>query len=398
MGFTPAVRKKRKARIAISGPTGSGKTFTALTLAQPLADGGKIALLDTEGGRALDYADIFTYDHDSLGKPYSPARYIQAIHEAERAGYAVLVIDSLSHAWFAEGGVLDIVDKEASRNRGNKYKAWEKGTPAQNSLVEAILASPLHIITTMRAKMAYEVIQEEQNGRIIFKGVKKIGLAPVQRNELEYEFSIWAEMDQDHRLMISKSTISHLQDAVIDRPGIELGQQIHQWLTSPNDSTTDDNPSPKSLPTPTAKTQPESTASPEAAVDPAATSQPKPAPEAQKDLARMHALGSSLGMDHEEVRSFAANVISADLDSLKDLTAADRKTVLAGLQRNINELEKAKAQRIHHANGDDGYSDRAGKKTPFDSAIPPAGAGPDGVQPQAAPAPEGTPHETLLDA
>ena len=43
-----------------------------------------------------------------------PGGYIAAIRAAESAGYDVLIIDSLSHGWVGEGGVLDMHDRATS--------------------------------------------------------------------------------------------------------------------------------------------------------------------------------------------------------------------------------------------------------------------------------------------
>ncbi len=221
VAFHPASRQSVKARIALAGPSGSGKTYTGLVLASALAAGGSVAVIDTEKGSASLYADEFKFDTLELDPPFDPARYVAAIHAAEQAGYAVILIDSLSHAWSDEGGVLDIVDKEAERSRGNKFAAWRKGTPAHNSLVGAIVRSSAHVVATMRTKTAYAV--EESGGRT---SVRKIGLEPIQREGIDYEFTVFGEINLSHTLVITKSRFKDLQDAVIAKPGPELGAGI----------------------------------------------------------------------------------------------------------------------------------------------------------------------------
>ena len=95
--FRKAEKRKAKLRLAITGPAGSGKTYGTLLIAQGL--GGKIAMLDTENGSGDLYADKFDYDVAVIQAPYTVQKYITGIHEAERAGYNVIIIDSLSHAW-----------------------------------------------------------------------------------------------------------------------------------------------------------------------------------------------------------------------------------------------------------------------------------------------------------
>ena len=112
MPFTKATKQEAKLRLALAGPSGSGKTYTALQIATHL--GGPIALVDTERGSARKYADLFSFDVLELDS-FHPERYIEAIHEAEEAGYAVLILDSLSHAWAGKDGALELVDKAAKR-------------------------------------------------------------------------------------------------------------------------------------------------------------------------------------------------------------------------------------------------------------------------------------------
>ncbi len=115
--FRKAERKQAKLRLALVGPAGSGKTFSALRIATGLVqtqngnEPGRIAMIDTERGSGELYSDRFEYDIARLDPPFEPKRYIDLIRAAEGAGYAVLIIDSLSHAWAGSGGLLDIKDR-----------------------------------------------------------------------------------------------------------------------------------------------------------------------------------------------------------------------------------------------------------------------------------------------
>lgn len=226
--FQKASKKQVKARIAIDGPSGSGKTFTALTAATALADSGKIAVIDTEHGSASLYSDAFAFDVLELAN-FSPETYTHAIHAAERAGYAVIVIDSLSHAWEGEGGALDLADDATRRQKTpNSYTAWKEVTPIHRKMVDAILSSPAHIVATMRSKMDY-VQEKDANGRTT---IRKIGLAPVQRAGMEYEFTLVGDMDLDHTIVISKSRCPALADAVQARPNIAFFTKFRDWLNT----------------------------------------------------------------------------------------------------------------------------------------------------------------------
>ncbi len=228
--FQTARREKVKARVAIDGPAGAGKTWTALTCATALAKGGKIAVIDTERGSARLYADTFSFDVLELpqdDRMFSPEVYVDAIKAAEKTGYAAIVIDSLSHAWEGEGGALAQVDEAAAKIRGNSYAAWRNVTPMHNKLVGMMLQSPCHIIATMRSKMDYAQIEE--NGR---KTIKKLGMAPIQRQGMEYEFTIVCDMDVDHRLIVTKSRCAGLADKQAVKPTVDFFTQLADWLDS----------------------------------------------------------------------------------------------------------------------------------------------------------------------
>ena len=222
--FRKAERRKAKLRLAITGPAGSGKTFGALLIAQGL--GGKIAMIDTENGSGDLYADACDYDVETLTAPYSIQKYLAAIHEAENAGYDVLIIDSLSHAWSGEGGLLDMHNQLAnSMKSGNSYVAWNKITPWHNRLIETMLASKCHIIATMRSKTEYAQLQNDR-GRT---EIRKVGLAPVQRDGMDYEFTIVFDLSMEHTVTVSKDRTS-MFDRQVFTITQETGKILREWL------------------------------------------------------------------------------------------------------------------------------------------------------------------------
>ncbi len=225
--FAKATRKRSRARVAIDGPSGSGKTYTSLIAAKVLADGGRIAVIDTERGSASLYSDKFDFDVLELDT-FSPMLYTQAIEAAEAAGYAVIVIDSLSHAWEGEGGALDLVDKAATRMQGNGFAAWKDVTPMHRKMVDAILQCKAHVIVTMRSKMDY-IQEKDDRGKTV---IRKVGMAPIQRQGMEYEFTLVADMDVDHRISVSKSRCDVMTDAVTAKPDAKFWQPFHAWLNS----------------------------------------------------------------------------------------------------------------------------------------------------------------------
>ena len=227
--FRKAERRKAKLRLAITGPAGSGKTYGALQIAQGL--GGKIAMIDTENGSGDLYADICDYDVETLTAPYSVQKYLSAIHEAEEAGYDILIIDSLSHAWSGEGGLLDMHSQlTRSMKSGNSYIAWQKVTPLHNRLIESMLGSKMHIIATMRTKTDYAMSQGERGKTEI----QKVGLAPVQRDGMDYEFTIVFDLSMEHTVTVSKDRTS-LFDHQVFTITQDTGKKLSQWLNTGTD-------------------------------------------------------------------------------------------------------------------------------------------------------------------
>lgn len=230
MSFRKAERKKAKLRLALCGPAGSGKTYSALLIAQGLAPEGRIALIDTERGSGELYSDLTPYDVATLVPPFSPERYIDLIEGA--AGYQVLIIDSLSHAWEGEGGCLELHDRATAASRsGNSYTAWREVTPQHNALVEAMLQSPCHVIATMRSKTAYE-LSDDGNGK---KKPIKVGLAPVQRPGMEYEFTVVLDLSVERHIATATKDRTSLFDGRHWVPTAKTGEVLREWLESGTD-------------------------------------------------------------------------------------------------------------------------------------------------------------------
>ena len=230
--FRKAEKRQAKLRLALCGPSGSGKTYSALLIAQGLAPGGKIALIDTERGSGELYADLVAYDVAPLEPPYTPGRYIEIIRAAESAGYDVLVIDSLSHAWTGEGGILDMHDRATSASRsGNSFAAWREVTPKHNALVDAIIGAGLHVIVTMRTKTAYD-LTDDGTGK---KKPIKIGLSPVQRDGMEYEFTTVVDLSVDNHIATATKDRTRLFDGEHFVPSVATGEALRDWLTTGKD-------------------------------------------------------------------------------------------------------------------------------------------------------------------
>jgi hypothetical protein len=227
MAFIKAERSQLYLRCALFGPSGSGKTMTALRMAKGIAEkmGVPIAVIDTESRSASKYADRFAFEVENLDKK-TIEHYLTSMNEAKEAGYKVLVIDSLSHAWRELTEEVDRIT-QASNNK-NSILSWGKVGPKQKKLIEAILNYPGHIIVTMRSKTEW-VIGEGKNGKI---APEKLGLAPEQGKGIEYEFDLLVEMNQNHHATITKDRTGKYQDETIEKPGEDFGVALYEWLAS----------------------------------------------------------------------------------------------------------------------------------------------------------------------
>lgn len=235
--FTKATKKEAKLRLALEGVAGTGKTRSALEimkvildkmakLGQPLGNG-RAALIDSEHGSAALYADMFDFDHAAL-EEFSLATYMKAIQAAKESGYPVLGIDSMSHAWTGKGGALEQVDKMG----GSKFtNGWRHVTPLQNQFINTILAYPGHVIATMRTKAEFALEKNENTGKI---EPKKLGLAPVQRDGVDYEFGVVVDLHQGGVGTITKSRCSTFPPGTVlrwdDMPAFAAG--LMDWLAA----------------------------------------------------------------------------------------------------------------------------------------------------------------------
>lgn len=235
MMIRKAQRKVTKARVGITGPSGSGKTLSALLMGFGMTgDWDKVGLIDTENKSADLYAEtmkagvhIPEFPKIDLEPPYTTEKYIEAIKAFEDYGVGVIIIDSLSHAWAGEGGLLEQKDQVAKGAGKNSYTAWAEMTPKQNKMVEAILKAKCHVITTMRSKTEY-VLEANDKGKQV---PRKVGMAPVQRDGLEYEFTMVVDLTADHIATVSKDRTG-IFDGQYFTPSVDTGKTLLEWLES----------------------------------------------------------------------------------------------------------------------------------------------------------------------
>ncbi len=266
-GFHKAVKAGAKARVAFIGVSGSGKSYTMLTLARALAGlEGKIACIDTEHGSLSKYAHSpdcpptctdpchFQFDVDEPDS-YTTDYLLQELTFAEENGYTVFCVDSLSHFWMGKDGALEFVDNAKKRVR-DQMEGWRMFRPQEREMVDRFIASPCHVLVTMRTKTDYE----EQIGQDGKKRRVKVGLAPVQREGLEYEFDLVCSMDDENNLLIDKtrcSLYSQERMRVVSKPNASYFQPFIQWLDGPVIARRQPAPAFSSQPVPTAVSDPE---------------------------------------------------------------------------------------------------------------------------------------------
>lgn len=216
----PAVRPSLKARLMLSGPAGAGKTYSALEIASVLGD--TTLVIDTEKESALTYADEFVFTHLAWREPFDPRELGHVLTEAA-TDYDVIVIDSLSHFWGGQGGTLDIAD--------GKFGGWKTARPAQNDAVQAILAAGAHVIVCVRSAIEHVQELDSRTGKQV---VKKLGMAPKQDKDLEYELNLAAEISIEHKISVSKSRTTAVPVGREFAPGHarDLGKVYAEWLGS----------------------------------------------------------------------------------------------------------------------------------------------------------------------
>jgi hypothetical protein len=231
--FVPATRAAQKARVALTGPSGAGKTYTGLMLAHRLAGDGRLGVIDTERGKAQMYKGLNGWDWDTFcPQSFAPAALTEALGVAAGRGFSAVLLDSWSHYWSGTDGMLEQVDRRATG--GNNFSGWKEVRPEERRMIDSIVSYPGHVVVTLRVKTEYVVEQVERKGRTV-SVPRKVGLKPEQRDGTEYEFDVIGDMDLDNVLSVSKTRIPMLHGAVIAQPGTELADTIADWLADGED-------------------------------------------------------------------------------------------------------------------------------------------------------------------
>jgi hypothetical protein len=238
--------------VAVFGPTGSGKSHFLLRLAQNFAvlEGlakkhkdkvtliqgeSAFAAVDTENkslSKFIGQKNVIDlpFDVDEFDT-FPPERFTRAVKDAGSQGYKIMVVDSWSHAWAGSGGALELVDQRsaAAASRGHaggkqdKFNVgWREVTPLHNEMVETFVRFPGHIFVGMRAKMAYD----NEGGQL-----RKLGMQPIQREGVEYEFDVVVDIDMNHNAHVNKSRCPALEGKTFKKTAWDdFVKPLWDWL------------------------------------------------------------------------------------------------------------------------------------------------------------------------
>lgn len=243
--FKKAVREQTGLLIGLAGGTGSGKTFSALRLASGISGDRAFALIDTEAGRGLHYADQFNFDHGDLKPPFTPERYAEAILAADMAGYPAIVVDSCTHEWSGEGGVLEMQEDELDRMAGDDYAkrervkmaAWIKPKMQHKKMVQRLLQVRAHLILCFRAEEKVEMIKDANGKMQIVPKVSMTGIngwIPVCEKNLPFELTASFLLTADAPGMPKPIKLQQQHKAMfpLDKPiDEESGRKVSTWAS-----------------------------------------------------------------------------------------------------------------------------------------------------------------------
>jgi hypothetical protein len=226
--FAPrkAEKKRVKLKMAVQGPSGSGKTWGALALAKNLWPDAKVCVVDTENESASLYADSFAFDTIPLGPPFTTARYVQCIDAVQKSGYDVIILDSITPQWDGEGGILRRKEGMDHRPGSNGYANWATFTPEHEAFKQTMMQTPMHLIATMRSKQDYILVANDKGKQV----PKKVGLAPIQRDQMDYEFTLVFDIGVDHRGEVSKDRTGLFNEKIVNLADPATAEAIRGWL------------------------------------------------------------------------------------------------------------------------------------------------------------------------
>jgi hypothetical protein len=349
--FQPARRESIPLLIGIAGGTGSGKTYSALRLAKGLAGDKPFAVIDTEAGRAKHYADLFDFQHGDLMPPFRPERYDEAILAAEQAGYPVIVVDSFSHEYAGEGGLLDWHDEELTRMAGQDWKkreamtfsAWVRPKMAHKAFVSKLLQLRSHLIVCLRAEEKIDIVKgEDGKTKVVPKKTLSghVGWIPIAEKSFAYELTLSVVMTPDAPGIAKPIKIQEQHKAFVplDQPlSEETGKRLAEWARGgtgaestrqvPKTGTDEPDAEAPSAPETTPEAPPPASAS-----SPSRTDATPPAPQviSQAQRRRLFAIAREHGIEEVTLRAYV-KAEKGD-ESTGDMTVGQYEAVVAKLE------------------------------------------------------------------
>ena len=249
MAFFRAKREAIPLWIGLTSKSGGGKTYSALRIARGIAGDKPFAAVDTETRRMSHYADDFTFDVENMEPPFRPGRFLKIAQDAQKAGYPALVIDSFSHEWMGEGGVIDWHDEEQHRMAGENanharlealnFPAWRKPKEAHRDMIQGLLQIRMPLIFCFRGKAPAEMKPDPENPRrkIVVEGE----FAAITSDDLPYEMTCLlvlsakkpGAVDLSQPNKISRPVLPFVKDgALLDEA---FGAKIAAWARGGGD-------------------------------------------------------------------------------------------------------------------------------------------------------------------
>lgn len=231
----PAKKNAIPPLIGLWGKSGSGKTYSALLLARGIVGSqGTIAFIDTENGRALFYTDVCSpWRHLDLQPPFTPEKYTAAFHYCEQEGANIIIVDSMSHAWEGEGGVLDQADNAKTKSGEDMFglAKWKAPKIAYKRMTNNLWRSPIPVIFCLRAADKSKQVGKGKNMEII-----DLGTQPIAEKNFVFEMTVGLHLTKDgyYDLSTSKTIPEALRPVITEGGRItsDMGDKIAKWCGS----------------------------------------------------------------------------------------------------------------------------------------------------------------------
>lgn len=241
--FRPGVRENVGLLIGLIGPSGGGKTYTAMELAAGISGDQPFAVIDTEARRALHYADRFRFDHGELSAPFRPDAYAAAIRQADSCGYPAIIVDNMSHEHYGEGGLLEwhdqqldtFVERAQKRSDEPEYKirernnmrAWIEPKTSHKRMVQRLLQVRAHLILCFRAEEKSGIVQENGKTKIVNRGWQ-----PICEKNLPYELTVSLLLTPDEPGIPTPIKLQEQHRSIFPE-GVQVnrqaGERIREW-------------------------------------------------------------------------------------------------------------------------------------------------------------------------